>query len=135
MYTYHIEGITVIDGDTVKLNRIKLGFNISLTNQIIRIKGIDSPESRTKDLEEKKYGLMAKNRLIELLTPNSLLISFEGSHDKYGRISGDFIVPSHELSVSEILINEHLAVRYDGKSKKQIEHEHMKNRLILGEYS
>ena len=59
MYEYKCRVIKVVDGDTIDVD-IDLGFNITLSNQRIRLQGVDTPESRTRDLEEKKFGLLAK---------------------------------------------------------------------------
>ena len=59
MYEYNCRIVKVVDGDTIDVD-IDLGFDIVLSNQRIRLKGIDTPESRTRDLEEKKFGLLAK---------------------------------------------------------------------------
>ena len=59
MYEYKCRIIKVVDGDTIDVD-IDLGFNITLSNQRIRLQGVDTPESRTRDLEEKKFGLLAK---------------------------------------------------------------------------
>ena len=59
MYEYKCRVIKVVDGDTIDVD-IDLGFNITLSNQRIRLQGVDTQESRTRDLEEKKFGLLAK---------------------------------------------------------------------------
>ena len=59
MYQYRINVVKIIDGDTVDVD-IDLGFGVWLKKQRIRLHGIDTPESRTRDLDEKRYGLMAK---------------------------------------------------------------------------
>ena len=59
MYEYRCKILRVVDGDTVDVD-IDLGFGVWMHKQRIRMYGIDTPESRTRDLEEKKYGLMAK---------------------------------------------------------------------------
>ena len=62
MYEYRAKIIKIVDGDTVDVD-IDLGFGISLNNERVRIMGIDTPESRTRDKVEKKFGLASKNRL------------------------------------------------------------------------
>ena len=59
MYEYRCSIVKVIDGDTVDVD-IDLGFGVWMTNERVRLYGIDTPESRTRDLDEKKYGLLAK---------------------------------------------------------------------------
>ena len=66
MFEYSCKLIKVIDGDTIDID-IDLGFGVWLRNQRIRMYGIDTPESRTRDLEEKKYGLAAKAFLTNML--------------------------------------------------------------------
>ena len=65
MYEYKCKIRKVVDGDTVDVD-IDLGFGVWLRKQRVRLVGIDTPESRTKDLEEKKYGLAAKEFLTKL---------------------------------------------------------------------
>ena len=59
MYEYRCKVVKIVDGDTVDVD-IDLGFGVWLKKERIRMFGIDTPESRTRDLDEKKYGLMAK---------------------------------------------------------------------------
>ena len=59
MYEYNSKILRVVDGDTIDVD-IDLGFGITMVNQRIRLQGVDTPESRTRDLEEKKFGLLAK---------------------------------------------------------------------------
>ena len=73
----------VVDGDTVDVN-IDLGFKIVLAKQRVRLVGIDTPESRTRDLAEKKLGLQAKDLLKEL-TQDGFVLESQG-RGKYGRI-------------------------------------------------
>ena len=64
MYEYKCKMVKVVDGDTIDVD-IDLGFGVWMRNQRIRMHGIDTPESRTRDLEVKKYGLAAKDFLIK----------------------------------------------------------------------
>ena len=66
MFEYGFKLVKVVDGDTVDID-IDLGFGVWLRKQRIRMMGIDTPESRTRDLEEKKYGLAAKERITQLI--------------------------------------------------------------------
>ena len=77
MYEYRVEVLKVIDGDTVDVD-IDLGFGVWLKNERVRLHGIDTPESRTRDLEEKKFGLAAKARLKELLKHDVYLRTMVG---------------------------------------------------------
>ena len=72
MYEYRASIVKIIDGDTVDVD-IDLGFNVVLKDERVRIAGIDTPESRTRDLEEKKFGLAAKGRVKDLLGKSCVL--------------------------------------------------------------
>ena len=99
--------------------------------------GIDTPESRTRDLEEKKYGLLAKDKLIQLVAGGKCLKTFLDKKGKYGRILGDIeVFYSHEdrwCGATEIMIKEGYGVAYHGQSKEDIEEEHIANRTKLKE--
>lgn len=134
MYTYSCIILNVVDGDTVDVD-IDLGFGVWLRDQRVRVYGIDTPESRTSDETEKVFGLLSKKRIEELLpvgTKQTLKTHLGEERGKFGRILGEFLVYD-ELdncmkSVSDIMVEEHHAVRYFGQSKKDIEFEHMENR-------
>ena len=114
MYTYKIKLDRIIDGDTIDAH-IDLGFDISVKKRI-RFIGINTPESRTRDLEEKKKGLAAKERLIEILKANDNKFVLK-SHGvgKYGRCLGELYVETlGEISVQQTLINEGHGVAYFG---------------------
>jgi len=133
MYEYKCKIVKVVDGDTVDVD-IDLGFGVWLNDERVRIMGIDTPESRTSDAVEKKFGLAAKKRLKELLGPTAILKtqvskSGEDLKGKFGRILGDFVVG--DRTVTEILIEEGHAVAYFGGSKEDIQEQHMRNREKL----
>ena len=114
MFEYNAVLDRVIDGDTVDAT-IDLGFDTWKKTRI-RFYGINTPESRTRDLEEKKRGLAAKDRLIEILKANDNKFVLK-SHGvgKYGRCLGELFVESlGETSVQETLINEGHGVAYFG---------------------
>ena len=118
MWTYRCKLKKVIDGDTVDVD-IDLGFGIWQMNERVRIMGIDTPESRTRNKIEKKFGLAAKARLKSLLGPKPVLqttISKKGEDmkGKFGRVLGDFIVNGKQ--VSQIMCKEGHAVAYFGGS-------------------
>jgi micrococcal nuclease len=121
MYTYRIKKInSVTDGDTIDCD-IDLGFDISL-NQKIRLAGIDAPESKTKDLNEKKYGLEAKEYLKSKLSEykGQLIIRTEkpDSTEKYGRIIGWLYLGDEiNTSLNELMISEGYAWSYLGDKK------------------
>ena len=119
MYTYKIKLDRVVDGDTIDAY-IDLGFDITIHKRI-RLAGIDTPESRTRDLEEKARGLAAKDRVKQLLEgANTIQLKSHGV-GKYGRCLGELhvdIVDGKEKltmeSINELLIKEGHAVEYDG---------------------
>ena len=130
MYEYKCTVNKVIDGDTVDVD-IDLGFGIVLTDERVRIMGIDTPESRTRNKIEKLFGLAAKQRLKELLSKQCVLkteINKDGE-DMKGKF-GNFISDNGRL-VTDIMIEEGHAVAYHGQSKDDIQDAHLKNRKKL----
>ena len=114
MFEYNAVLDRVIDGDTVDAT-IDLGFDTWKKTRI-RFYGINTPESRTRDLEEKKRGLAAKDRLIEILKANDDKFVLK-SHGvgKYGRCLGELYVETlGKISVQQTLINEGHGVAYFG---------------------
>ena len=119
MYTYKIKLDRVIDGDTIDAF-IDLGFDIHVKKRI-RFMGINTPESRTRDLEEKARGLAAKDRLKAILDGANKIELCSHGVGKYGRCLGELfvdVVDGQEKmtleSVNELLIKEGHAVEYDG---------------------
>ena len=134
MYEYRAKVIKVVDGDTVDVD-IDLGFGVWLKDERVRIMGIDTPESRTRDKVEKKFGLAAKARLKELLGATPILKTQvgKGGEDmkgKFGRILGDFKTDDGK-KCGELLIKEGHAVKYTGGAKEDVEKQHLKNRERL----
>jgi micrococcal nuclease len=115
MYEYKATIRRVVDGDTVDVT-LDLGFDI-LYNNRIRLLGIDAPESRTRDLEEKALGLAAKDRVKELCPVGSTVIlrTTKDGKGKFGRILGEIFV--EEQSVNKLLVEEGHAVEYFGGKK------------------
>jgi micrococcal nuclease len=139
MYEYRATILKVVDGDTVDVD-IDLGFGVVLSNERVRIMGIDTPESRTSDKEEKKFGLAAKARLKSLLGKTCTLKTQinkngEDMKGKFGRILGDFdvydSVSDSWQPVSKILIAEGHAVEYWGQAKEDVQEQHHRNRQRL----
>lgn len=134
MYEYSATIRRVVDGDTVDVD-IDLGFGVILSNQRIRLYGIDTPESRTRDPIEKVFGKMAGSFLKDKLGERCTLRTRMDGKGKFGRILGEFITEDSEevdvMTVNEIMIRDNLAVAYHGQSKNDIEAEHLKNRQIL----
>ena len=135
MYEYKCKILKVVDGDTVDID-IDLGFGMWMHKERVRMMGIDTPESRTRDKVEKQFGLASKNRLQELLPVGSSQVlkteidrSGEDAKGKFGRILGDFLI--EEKRATEILIEEGHAVPYHGQSKDDVHTQHMANRERL----
>jgi len=133
-YEYKCKLVKVVDGDTVDVD-IDLGFGIWMMDERVRVMGIDTPESRTSDKVEKVFGLAAKNRLKQLIEKDAILKTFaakdgEDMKGKFGRVLGDFILPDGRM-VTDILIEEHHAVKYYGQNKADIEKDHIGNRQLL----
>ena len=105
-----------VDGDTIDVT-LDLGFDVRLYKQRCRLAGIDTPESRTRDLAEKKLGLAAKDRLKELCVGAITIKSF--GKGKYGRI---LAIPytENDEDICQMLINEGHAVKYDGGKKTKV---------------
>mgnify|MGYP005991712917 FL=1 len=140
MYEYGVVITRVVDGDTVDID-IDLGFGVWLKGERVRLHGVDTPESRTRDLEEKKYGLAAKEYVEEYLNAEVILgispakaILRTKQYDakgKFGRILGDLYVDGKPYTLCEGLLRNHHAVAYHGQSKEDIEEEHLKNRELV----
>jgi len=137
MFEYRCKIVKVIDGDTVDID-IDLGFDIILKKQRVRLHGIDTPESRTKDKEEKKYGLMSKEYLSNFLPKGSMQTLITEEYDatgKFGRILGKFRVydvkEDRENIINDMMIRDFMAVPYFGQSKDDIQEGHLKNREKL----
>ena len=130
MYEYQCKVVKVIDGDTADVD-IDLGFGVWMKKQRIRFYGIDTPESRTRDKEEKVYGLMAKEFVLSHLPVGStqVLRTKKDGVGKYGRILGEFVID--DTTVNQLLIDTHNAVAYFGQSKDDIEEEHLRNRELV----
>ena len=134
MYEYRCTVVKIIDGDTVDVD-IDLGFGVWMKKQRIRMYGIDTPESRTRDLVEKKYGLAAKEFLTGMLNDKAgiTLKTHKDKEGKFGRILGELwrTTDFADKSINEYMIEKHHAVRYMGQSKESIEEDHIKNRELV----
>ena len=130
MYEYAVTIKRIVDGDTVDVD-IDLGFGVVLANERVRIMGIDTPESRTRDLVEKKFGLAAKAKLKEILGKKAILKCQKyDAKGKFGRILGDFSTVDGQMA-TKILIETGHAVAYFGGSKDEVQAKHMVNREKL----
>ena len=131
-YSYRVKSIKkVIDGDTFDCI-LDLGFDVLLEARV-RMMGIDTPESRTRDLVEKKFGLLAKEYLIMKLEAEDIIVTTEVDNEKgkFGRILG--WVWANGVNINQQMIDENIAVAYHGQSKDDIEQAHLENRKILQE--
>ena len=118
MYEYRSSLVKIIDGDTIDVD-LDLGFGVVLKKQRIRLHGINTPESRTRDLEEKKYGLAAKARLRELLeSADTITVKTaidKKARGKYGRILGTIFADN--VNINDKLLDEGHAIAYYGGTK------------------
>ena len=119
MYNYKISVVKVIDGDTIDAE-IDLGFDIKVKKRV-RFMGINAPESRTKDLEEKAKGLAAKDRVKALLDGCENITLKSHGVGKFGRCLGEIMLDMVDgqekltlVSLNELLINEGHATEYHG---------------------
>jgi micrococcal nuclease len=110
MYEYKVKEVTkVIDGDTIDVV-IDLGFHISIQSRI-RLAGINAPETRTSDLNEKSKGLDAKEWLKKELDGQEIVIK-TSKEEKYGRMLGYLYTKNHSFTINERMIEEGFAVKY-----------------------
>ncbi len=134
-YIYRAKLERVVDGDTVDA-LIDLGFDTWVKKRI-RYKGIDTWESRTKDLDEKKLGLAAKDRNKELLEsisskPGYFRLRSHGV-GKYGRVLGELFIKDNEgieYNINQTLIDEGHAYEYEGGKKKVFENKETKKDVL-----
>ena len=141
MYEYRAKILRVVDGDTVDVD-IDLGFGVWMHKERVRMMGIDTPESRTRDKVEKKFGLASKEYVKAYLPIGSMQVlkteidkSGEDKKGKFGRILGDFLVydskEDAQKKLTEIMISQGYGVAYHGQSKDDIHEAHMANRKRL----
>ena len=110
MYEYKAKLDRVVDGDTVDA-LIDLGFDVWVKKRI-RLEGIDAPETRTRDLEEKDRGLATKERLTGLLgASNGEFVLVSHGVGKYGRCIGTIYID--EKNINQLLLSEGLAEKYE----------------------
>ena len=131
-YNFRVTKIKkVLDGDTIDVV-IDLGFDLAKTERV-RIAGVDTPEKRTRNLEEKALGLDATNWLKEKLTETikgedelTIRTELKGGVGKYGRLLGWLYVGENAVSLNQQMIQEGYAWAYDG-GKKQKNFEELRN--------
>jgi len=130
-YSYRVKKVTkIVDGDTIDV-LLDMGFDI-LYQQRVRLFGIDTPESRTRDKEEKKYGLLSKYFLKDALSNGKKITikTYKGDETgKFGRILGDVWIDGK--SVNQTMCDKGYAVPYYGQNKELVEESHLKNRKRL----
>tara|TARA_R110002072_G_scaffold211851_2_gene369403 strand:- start:1908 stop:2339 length:432 start_codon:yes stop_codon:yes gene_type:complete len=137
MYEYNCKVTRVVDGDTIDVV-LDLGFSI-LHKCRVRLYGIDTPESRTRDKDEKARGKLAAKFLKDSIDKGKTVVlqsKLKDSKGKYGRVLGSVIVD--DVDLNEKMILNFLAVRYHGQSKDAVESEHLENRrklIELGEFT
>ena len=124
MYNYNATCVKVVDGDTIDAD-IDLGFGVKIKKRI-RLSGINAPESRTRNLVEKKLGLAAKDKLIEMLDGAANCFELESQEiGKYGRVLGRLHIDKisgkdviTKMCINDCLVKEGYAVEYDGGKRK-----------------
>jgi micrococcal nuclease len=133
MYIYRCKINKVVDGDTVEID-LDLGFNMMLVNQRVRMAGIDTPESRTSNNEEKERGIISKKKLAEKLPVGSWqkiqTMRSDANDDKFGRILGVFIMEDG-MSLNQWMIDNNYAVLYQGENKELVQEGHQYNKKKL----
>jgi micrococcal nuclease len=140
-YIYKVSEAEVVDGDTVDL-LLDLGFDVFL-RQRVRLRGIDTPESRTSDPIEKIYGNLSKQKITEWCKKKTsgtddgctieLRCQNNNSREKFGRVLGEIWVSESGIwtNVNLWMCSNAYAVPYDGKNKNDIQAMHFTNRRIL----
>jgi micrococcal nuclease len=138
MYQYKVTVVKVVDGDTVDVD-IDLGFSTVLKKQRVRMVGIDTPESRTRDKVEKLFGKASKKHLKGLLEQAESISLISHDKGKFGRILGTLIahhaeghpVYETEININDQMIKDHHAVKYSGENKDLVEQQHLDNRQFV----
>tara|TARA_R110000787_G_scaffold112936_2_gene221836 strand:- start:472 stop:879 length:408 start_codon:yes stop_codon:yes gene_type:complete len=129
MYEYKVTLDRVIDGDTVDVD-IHLGFNVVLAKQRIRLHGIDTPESRTRNKEEKVRGLISKEYLKSICESSTIRLRSK-DRGKFGRILGLLYMDEETISINQKMCDDGYAVPYFGGNKDELEALHMANKQKL----
>ena len=130
MYEYGCKVERVVDGDTVDVT-LDLSFDI-LYKSRIRLYGIDTPESRTRNLDEKARGKLAKSFLEDAINNGKKVViqtKLKDSRGKFGRVLGDIVVDG--ININQSMVDNFHAAAYFGQSKEAIEAVHQSNRTKL----
>ena len=125
MYEYDCKIVRVVDGDTVDVD-IDLGFDTWRCGERIRLYGVDTPECRTRNAEEKAAGFLAKEFVEDSLHVGQTYKLTTKDKGKFGRYLG-VIMLTNKTSINAALVTENLAVPYHGQSKQEIEDAHQAN--------
>ena len=133
MYEYNCIIRSITDGDGLRVD-IDLGFGVVLRGNSgrgvnIRLYGVDAPESRTRNKQEKAHGLLAKRYLQDNLKGGERYILRTKERGKFGRWLGE--IKTRKGLITKLLIKNKLAVEYHGQNKKEIKASHEKNRQEL----
>ena len=134
MYQYKVSVVKVVDGDTLDVD-IDLGFGMSYKKQRVRMMGIDTPESRTRDKVEKLFGKASKKHLKKLLESAESISLISHDKGKFGRILGEIYIHNDdaEVNVNQKMIDDCHAVPYTGENKDLVEQQHLDNRTVVME--
>ena len=130
MYEYGCKVERVVDGDTVDVT-LDLGFDIVYKSRV-RLYGIDTPESRTRNLDEKARGKLAKSFLEDAINNGKKVViqtKLKDSRGKFGRVLGDIVVDG--ININQSMVDNFHAAAYFGQSKQAIEAVHQSNRTKL----
>ena len=128
-HIYRADITRVVDGDTCDVT-LHLGFDILYKGRV-RLTGIDTPESRTRDLEEKKFGLASKEYFKEWVARFDSVLVESTEKGKFGRILGRIYNPDMSECYNDKSIEDHHAVVYNGENKDLVEQQHLENRKWL----
>ena len=131
MYEYNCKIVRVIDGDSIVVD-IDLGFGLWIHGERIRLYGIDTPECRTRDAEEKAAGFLAREFVEDALHVGGTYRLQTKEKGKFGRYLGTIYL-TDESSINAALVKERLAVPYFGQSKVRVQEAHLANRKLLKE--
>ena len=128
-HIYRADITRVVDGDTCDVT-LHLGFDILYKGRV-RLTGIDTPESRTRDLEEKKFGLASKEYFKEWVAKYDSVLVESTEKCKFCRILGRIYNPDMSECYNDKSIEDHHAVVYNGENKDLVEQQHLENRKWL----
>lgn len=131
MYRYNVEVTRVVDGDTVDVD-IDLGFGMVYKKQRVRMMGIDTPESRTRNKDEKARGKLAAKFLSDAIEKADTVIirtELRDSRGKFGRVLGTIVCDG--VDINNAMVENYMAAKYFGQNKTAIEAVHQSNRTKL----